>query len=120
MPPPSLHADDVHDRVETLTLERGASRPEAVLQVLEEHGREAKDKGMRVVSQPKTAWIPAEFPAMGVNQVRDSPDQRLFAHTADVVVCVVLERDPVCQLVFIKLTELLDPRIHREHHGRKV
>jgi hypothetical protein len=56
------------------------------LQALKEHRRDAKDESTPIVSQAKTAWIPAEIPAVGVNQVRDGPDQRLFAHTTDVVV----------------------------------
>ena len=36
--------------IEALTLERNASHPRAVLQVLKEHCRDAKDEGMRIVS----------------------------------------------------------------------
>jgi hypothetical protein len=33
---------------------------------------------MRIVSQAETARVPAEFPAVAVNQVRDRPDQPIF------------------------------------------
>ncbi len=35
---------------------------------------------MRIVSQSKTAWIPAEFPVVAVNQMGDGPYQGLFPH----------------------------------------
>ena len=68
---------------------------------------------MRIVSQAKTAWIPAEFPVVAVNQVRDGPDQRLFPHRTGKVGRVALERDFVSQSVLIEVGELLDPGIHR-------
>jgi len=43
------HADR-EQVIEALTLERNASHPRAVLQVLKEHCRDAKDEGMHIVS----------------------------------------------------------------------
>jgi hypothetical protein len=33
---------------------------------------------MRMMSQAKAAWIPAQFPVVAVNQVRDCSNQSLF------------------------------------------
>lgn len=68
---------------------------------------------MRIVSQAKTAWIPAEFPVVAINQVRDGPDQRLFPHRTGKVGRVARKRDFVSKSVFITVGELLDPGIHR-------
>jgi threonine dehydrogenase-like Zn-dependent dehydrogenase len=56
------------------------SLPRTVSQVVEEYRRYAKDERVRIVSQAKTAGIPAELPVMRLGQVCDGPDQRLFPH----------------------------------------
>src|ERR1051326_5736914 len=52
----------------------------AVVQVLKKHCRDPQHKRMPIVSQAKPAWIPAQFPIMAVNYVRDRPDQGGHAH----------------------------------------
>ena len=70
---------------EVLAAERGELRLRAAIDVLEEPGREAEDQSMRVVREAKATGIPAQFPAVALNQGRDRPDQRLFPHVRGVV-----------------------------------
>jgi choline dehydrogenase-like flavoprotein len=51
-----------------------------VLEVVDEHGRDAEDERVRVVSQPQTARVPPELPVVSFDQVRDRPDQPFFSH----------------------------------------
>jgi hypothetical protein len=75
---------------------------------------------MRIVSQAKTAWIPAEFPAVRVNQVRDRPDQRFFPHVTAEVRFTACKRDFVHQPVPIQVAEFLNSCIDPKYHGRKI
>src|SRR6266568_6522730 len=87
----------------------GDSRCGAVLQVIAEHSRDTEDEGMRLVSQAKTARIPAEFPVVAIDQVRHRPDQRLFPHLTGKVRRIALECYFVGQPALIQAAELLDP-----------
>ena len=51
-----------------------------VSKVIKEYRRYAKDERVRIVSHAKTAGIPAEFPVVSVDQMRDGPDQRPLPH----------------------------------------
>jgi hypothetical protein len=78
-----------------------------VSQVLKEHCRDAQDQRMPIVSQAKTARVPAQFPVVAVNWVRDGPDQRVFPKATGEIWQVALDRDFVCQTVFAASARIL-------------
>jgi hypothetical protein len=107
-------------RLDRFALECVTSRLRTAVQVRNENCRDAKDESMRIVSQAKTTCIPAEFPVVAVDQVCHGPDQRLLPSTAGNVRRIALERDFVCQPVFIEVAELLNTGIYVEHHRCEI